>query len=328
MAPLLFGLEEEVFITEPGRPTLQSLYYLARLLWRDPADYYTHTACNFTRGKDLRFGLMSGIEISTGAFAEIPDLLADLERRRRELAAVCSGLIVPVGHLFDQEEPTNICGMHVHISGFPDRDRAYRNLVYFLPLLALLVINSPVAGNRCYGQSYRWAEAFAIGPLKEDRRYRFQDLIESKRLGTLEIRVFDPVWDLARIRILLECIQAILLADADYPGDIKVYNGLRLKVAREGYIEELRPVYRDLTRLLPLPEDLFRRTPADTVKEIWLREGTLATYAALDNAYRNGVLKPRPLPPAKVSWPLMLAGFCGYYLPRMPYNIKKVWSEW
>ncbi|MDN5345403.1 MAG: hypothetical protein PWQ18_1517 [Clostridia bacterium] len=328
MAPLLFGLEEEVFITEPDRPTMQSLYYLARLLWRDPAYYYTHTACNFTRGKDLRFGLMSGIEISTGTFAAIPALLADLQRRRRELAAVCPGLIVPVGHLFDREEPTNICGLHIHVSGFLDRERAYRNLVYFLPLLALLVINSPVAGNRYYGQSYRLAEAFAIGSLREDRLYRFQDLIESKRLGTLEMRVFDPVWDLERIRVLLECIRAILAADVDYPGDIKVYNRLRYRVAREGYTWELRPVYNDLRRLLPVPEALFRHTPAEALGELWLREGTLATYTALDNAYRNGILKPRPLPPLRVRWPLMLAGFCGYYIPRVPYNIKKVWLEW
>ncbi|MEW8959135.1 Glutamate--cysteine ligase [Moorella humiferrea] len=328
MAALLFGLEEEVFITEPERPTLQSLYYLSRLLWQDPADYYTHTACNFTRGKDLRFGLMSGIEISTGTFRNIPDLLADLRRRRRELAGVCPGLIVPVGHLFDREEPTNVSGMHVHISGFPDRERAYRNLVYFLPLLALLSVNSPIAGNRFYGCSYRWAEAFAIGPLREDRRYRFQDLIESKRLGTLEIRVFDPVWDLDRIRILLECIQAILLVDADYPGDIEVYNRLRLKAAKEGYVEELRPIYRELTRLLPLPEDLFRHPPAEAVKDLWLRQGTLAVYSALDNGYRNGLFVPRPVKPYKVRWPLMIAGFCGYYLPKMPYNLKKVWSEW
>lgn len=328
MMSLRFGLEEEVFITEPDKPTLQSLYYLARLLWHDPGYYYTHTACNFNRGKDLRWGLMSGIEISTGVFADTGDLVADLRRRRRELAAVCKGLIVPVGHLFDQVAPTNICGMHVHVSGFTDRERAYRNLVYFLPLLALLVINSPIAGSRRYGQSYRWAEAFAIGPLREDRLYRFQDLIESKRLGTLEIRVFDPVWDLERIRILLECIRAVLEAGVDYPGDIGTYNRLRRQVAREGYIRELRPLYRDFSRLLPVPEEYFRQTPADALGRLWEEQGTLAAYTALDNAYRTGILQPRPLKPMRVRWPLMLAGFCGYYLPRMPYSIKKVLSEW
>ncbi|MGI9862589.1 hypothetical protein SDD30_14505 [Moorella naiadis] len=328
MTALHFGLEEEVFITEPDKPTLQSLYYLARLLWHDPGYYYTHTACNFNRGKDLRWGLMSGIEISTGIFADPTELVADLRHRRQELAAVCPGLIVPVGHLFDQVTPTNICGMHIHASGFPDRERAYRNLVYFLPLLALLVINSPVAGGRRYGQSYRWAEAFAIGPLRADRLYRFQDLIESKRLGTLEIRVFDPVWDLERIHLLLACLQAILEAETDYPGDVATYNRLRRQVAREGYIRELQPVYRELARLLPVPEECFRQTPADAMGAIWAGEGTLAAYTALDNAYRGGRLQPRPLQPMPVRWPLMLAGFCGYYIPRMPYSIKKVLSEW
>ncbi|MGB9620213.1 MAG: hypothetical protein ACPL7K_07360, partial [Armatimonadota bacterium] len=91
-----FGIEEEVFITEPERPTIRSLYYLARLLARNPLFYYTHSAHNFTRGRDVRVGIMSGVEIST-AIHEDPDAVVDdLARRRADLAAVTSGLIVPV----------------------------------------------------------------------------------------------------------------------------------------------------------------------------------------------------------------------------------------
>ncbi len=32
----IFGIEEEVFVTEPQRPTLRSFYYLARLLAKNP----------------------------------------------------------------------------------------------------------------------------------------------------------------------------------------------------------------------------------------------------------------------------------------------------
>lgn len=325
---LRWGLEEEIFITEPDRPTLQSLYYLARLVWKDPRRYYTHTACNFVRGKDLRQGLMSGVEISTGLHEDKEGLLADLARRRQDLASVCPGLLVPLGHLLDHEEPTNICGLHLHLSGFVDRDRVYRNLIYFLPLLALLVANSPGAGGKFFGPSYRWAKAFAIGPLRENPYFRFQDVIYSKRLGTLEIRVFDPVWDLARIKLLLDCVEAVVQAERDYPGSIEGYNRLRGWVAREGYIEELRPVYRELSLLVPVEEEIFKEPPAFKVWRLWEEKGTLAVYTALDNAYRGGPLEPRPLPPMQVSWFKVLAGIGGYYLPRMPYNIHKVWLEW
>lgn len=271
---------------------------------------------------------MSGVEISTAVHDNKEDLLKDLARRRRDLASICSGLLVPLGHLLDQEAPTNVCGMHLHLSGFTDLERAYRNLVYFLPLLALLVANSPSAGGRFFGPSYRWARAFAIGPLRTDREYRFQDLIYSKRLGTLEIRVFDPVWDLERIGLLLECVEAVVLTDRTYPGTIEQYNRLRELVAKEGYIQELQPVYRELNRLLRVPEDLFQEPPAFKVWQLWQEKGTLAVYSALDNAYRGGELEPREVPPISVNWIKILAGVCGYYLLKLPYNLQKVWAEW
>ncbi|MGB9791113.1 MAG: hypothetical protein ACPLTR_00870 [Thermacetogeniaceae bacterium] len=328
MHRLVFGLEEEVFITEPERPTLQSLYYLGRLVWMAPCKFYAHTHCNFPRGKDLRYGLMSGVEISTAAHADKSLLIEDLLERRRALAGVCSGLIVPLGHLLDRPQPTNICGMHIHISGFSDFERAYRNLIYFLPLLLLLVANSPGFGDTFFGPSFRLAQAFAIGPLREDKIYRFQDVILSKRLGTLEIRAFDPVWDVGRIRLLLDCLEAVLLAERDYPGAVEEYNRLRMIVAREGYCEELVGIYRDLAELLPVPEEIFLRPPAYEVWDLYKEAGILGTYSALDSAYRGGPFRPREIPHMKFSWAKVLAGVCGYALPRLPYNIRKVWLEW
>jgi hypothetical protein len=326
--PLTFGLEEELFITEPERPTLQSLYYLAKLVWSEPKKYYAHTHCNFTRGKDVHYGLMSGVEISTAAHSNPERLVDDLAERRRALAAASSGLLVPLGHLLDHQEPTNVSGMHLHISGFPDFERAYRNMTYFLPLLVLLTANAPGCGEEYYGPSYRWAKAFAIGPLRPDREYRFQDLIHSKRLGTLEIRAFDPVWELERIRLLLHCVAAVVTAERDYPGSVEAYNSLREVVAREGYIEELHPLYRELNALVPFPESLLSETPGKRVWEIYRKCGIRGAYSALDQAYCGGPLKPRELPGYGLNWLKVLAGAVGYSLPRLPYNIRKVWSEW
>jgi len=325
---VLFGLEEEIFITEPDRPTLQSLYYLAKLLWCSPRVFYAHTACNFSRGKDLRFGLMSGIEISTETHADRQALLSDLAQRRQALAEACPALLVPLGHLLDHDEPTNVCGMHLHLSGMPDFDRAYRNLIYFLPLLTLIVANAPGFGDYFYGPSYRWANSFAVGPLRDDRMYRFQDVIFSKRLGTLEIRVFDPVWDLGLIGILLDCVEAVLTSDRSYPGSPEQYNRLRSLVAHHGYIEELNPVYRNLRGLIDLPERSFQQPPAYLVWNLLSEYGVQATYTALDSAYRGGPLEPRDPPPVNVEWAKIAAGVCGYYLPRLPYSIRKVWQEW
>ena len=124
-----FGIEEEVFITEPERPTFRSFYYLARLLASNPGFYYTHSAHNFARGKDLKQGLMSGVEISTRVFEDIELLADDLQKRRADLSAVTSGLIVPVGHLLDYETPTNTCAVHFHIGGVEDKARLYGNIM-------------------------------------------------------------------------------------------------------------------------------------------------------------------------------------------------------
>ena len=139
---LTFGIEEEVFVTEPERPTLRSLYYLARLLARDPRFYYTHSAHNFARGRDVKQGVMSGVEVSTIISSDVEALVDDLQRRRADLSAVCSGLIVPTGHLLNYDAPSNTSALHIHIGGVTDKKRVYGNLIHFLPVLPLFTINS------------------------------------------------------------------------------------------------------------------------------------------------------------------------------------------
>ncbi len=333
------GIEEEVFITEPRRPSLNSLYYLARLLWRDPVFYYTHSASNFARGRDARSCLMGGVEIATRPAAGPAAAVRDLTRRRRELALAADGLLVPVGHLFDLEAPTNTCGLHVHLGGLPYPRRSYAALVRYLPVLAAATVNSPLAGGRDVGVSYRMQRSFAIGPLRSDWAYRFQDIIYSRRLGTIEIRVFDPFWDLERLRWLLGACLAVAQLERPVALDLDRYNRLREVVAREGYGGPLRRLYRELAAFYPLPEELLLRPPAEETRRLHRQRGVEGAYLALDRAYRFG--KPptlteeggpgrRPLSVgALLGAPARLAaGLVGYLLPKAPYVALKAWREW
>lgn len=353
---VLVGIEEEVFITEPDRPTLNSLYYLARLLWRDPGFYYTHSASNFARGWDVRSCLMGGVEVATRPAGSPEEAVWDLAAHRRELAAVAGGLVVPVGHLFDLEAPTNTCGLHVHLGPLPDPRRSYAAIVRYLPVLAAMTVNSPFAGGRDAGASYRMQRSFAIGPLRSDWTYRFQDVIYSRRLGTIEIRVFDPFWDLERLRWLVSACVAVALIDRPVKADIDLYNRLREVVAREGYARPVRRLYQELASFFPLPERFLLHPPAEETRRLYRTRGTVGAYTALDRAYRLGGLdeagerplageaKSRPgqerradaLPGAgprgrarSLALPVRAAvGFVGYFLPKAPYVILKAWREW
>jgi gamma-glutamyl:cysteine ligase YbdK (ATP-grasp superfamily) len=300
------GLEEEVFITTPTRPTLDALYALAKLLWRNPRCYYKHTASNFARGRDARQCLMSSVEIATHPHADIDALLEELRTHRAALAdAAGDAYILPVGHLFDLDAPTNTAGLHIHV-GAPHerRQTVYANLAHFLPLLILLSASSPYAGGRYFGQSYRVASSFAIGALRDDPYYRFQDLILSRRLGTIEIRACDPIWDLARLRVLLEAVQAIAQLPTARSIDRARYAALRHQAACVGYTPDLQALHRELSAVYEIPE------------------------ALLNHAYRTGRWEPvAPHAVRPSAWRGAL-GLLGYYLPRLPYTAYKAWAEW
>lgn len=325
-----YGLEEEIFITEPTRPALSALYGMARLLWRNPRYYYKHSATNFARGKDARQCLMSSVEIATRPHSDIEALLDDLQARRSDLArAAGQAYLVPVGHLFDIESPTNTGGLHIHIGIAPERrETVYANLAYFLPLLMLLSASSPYAGGRYFGQSYRMAHSFAIGALRKDPYYRFQDLIISRRLGTIEIRALDPIWDVNRLRWLLQAVEAIVaLADAR-PLDLERYALLRAQAACAGYTPDLKRLYAELRECCELPEDLFQHTLSDELASCMAQEGLLRTYARLNHAYRTGRWAPVEPHAVKPSAGRAVLGLLGYYLPKLPYIAYKAWAEW
>ncbi len=323
----VYGIEEEVFVTEPDKPSLKSLYYLAGMLKKDLKFYYTHTASNFSRGKDISQGLMSGVEISTAAHSDVSSLLDDLILRRNDLISLCQGLIVPLGHLINFNAPTNACALQIHIGGVQNRQKVYKNLAYFLPLLTLLTVNSPGAGGKYFGQSFRIDKSFAIGMLKDDWGYRFQDIIFARRLGTIELRIFDPTWDLDRIRLLLNLVDAIVKADEDYPFEKEKYNKIRSKIALTGYSEELEESYMKLKKFYDVPARIFQNTCSDQVWEFYEQEGLVNTYSALDNAYRTGVFAPSRMPREGEDFFKIGLGLVAYYIPKLPYVLWKYWKE-
>jgi hypothetical protein len=319
-----FGIEEEVFITEPERPTVRSLYYLARLLARNPLFYYTHSAHNFTRGRDVRLGLMSGVEISTAIHEDPDEAVDDLARRRADLAAVTSGLIVPVGHLLDIDAPTNTSAIHIHISGVADKRRVYGNLIHFLPILPLFTINSPMVAGRYFGQSYRMAGSFAIGPIRRDWTIRFQDVILSKRLKTIELRACDPCWDLARVRYLVRAVAAIAKLDESLEPNIDKYNILRPEICRRGLLDETAHLVDELSSLVEFPVEILTRTASDELRDAYDSGGLVAAYSALDNGYRTGVFAPREVSKERKSHLAAgILGFAGYFVPRLPFYAFK-----
>lgn len=322
-----FGLEEEVFVVEPEKPSLKSLYYLSKLMWKDPGRHYRLTASNFSRGPDVKHGLMSGVEVATRVHSDSSGLLDDLVARRRELAQVSEGLIAPIGHLINLSTPTNVCALQMHVGGVPDIELAYANLAYFLPVLTLITINAPYAGGVYTGQSFRMAHGFAIGKLKEDPRDRFQDIIITKRLGTVELRVLDPVWDIERVAVLARAVEAIAKLDTRLPFDRQRYNEVRVRVAVEGYVEEVVPLYNELSSIADVPEEMLKRTASDEIRDFCEEFGYQATYTALDNGYRNGVFEQGPVPKNKAAALKSMAGLAGYYVPKLPYVIWKYLKE-
>lgn len=303
---------------------MRSFYYLSRLLAKDPRFYYTHSAHNFARGSDVKQGVMSGVEISTAMSGDVEALVDDLAKRRADLASVTSGLIVPMGHLLQYDAPTNTCAIHIHISGVEDKRRLYGNLIHFLPVLPVFTMNSPMVATEYFGQSYRMAKSWAIGAIKPDWQIRFQDIIHSKRLGTIELRLFDPCWDLNRVRWLLRAVKAITELETTLDPGIDRYNALRDNICREGLINEAAGLVEELKSLVDFPLELLEHTASDELRAMYESEGLVGAYSALDNGYRNGKFEAQAVSARQQAGGVAaVVGFVGYFFPRLPYYAWK-----
>lgn len=316
---------------EHGRllPTLQSLDYMRRLLWSDLRRYTVRTASNFLRdGDQKRFGLMGSVEVATFVHSSPEELVSELLQLRVEFARAARGaLVVPVGALFTADAKTLTSGLHIHI-GVPrnERHRIYSNLAHFLPVLAVASASSPYFNNEYFGLSHRMATPYALGPLQADREYRFQDLIISKRLGTIELRVFDPVPELGRLTQIVKAVHAIALWPGTAAFSREEYNGARTEWTKEGPNPWVLHRFEELRKIYALPLELVEQPFSKRLADITRQRGALAAYQEADATWRNqtGVHYP-----VKEHSKLRIAsGIAGFYALRFPYMAYKGIREW
>ena len=328
--PVTLGLEEEVFVLEKGRltPTLQSLDYLRRLLWKNPRRYIQHSASNFAKGEEKKQCFMGSIEMATGVHEQIEHLLDDLMQRRTEFAiAAKGGRIVPVGSLFTLDSPTNTASSHVHV-GVPasERSRVYCNLAYFAPVLAVAAANAPWADGKEFGLSYRMAQPGCLGPLREDREYRFQDVIISKRLGTIELRIFDPIPEIYRLREILDAVTAIAAWPGSAPFNLEIYNEERKTWTISGVTPWVENIWEQLKEIYPFPKELLEDTLSARLKTAAVSNGVDGAYLYAERLWLEGIdVAPEHRPYSRLR---TLTGLAGYYAVRLPFMAYKGYKEW
>lgn len=320
------GIEEEVFVLEGEHITLDGLFTLARLLRKNPRFYYTHTASNIARGKDLQQSLLASVEISTSPHENVEDLIAELEYLRKDFSASCPGTIVAAGmlpHL--PNAPTIVAALQVHVSGVSE-ETAYKTFLYFAPVLSLLTANSPAVGGRYIGLSARILNCPFIGVPGSDRFERFGDVIISRRLGTLEFRLFDPCPQIDKVRSLSTAIYELArnasLLNKDF--NPQKYAAIRKEAATRGTdAQEVKNIAEELSELTGVPLDKFRNPPALKTWRMFSNSGTLS-YLEMDSEYRRSV----KFTGKRLPYTLRAAeGIFCYYLPRVPFTLYKYLKE-
>lgn len=324
------GVEEEVFVLEKGRltPTLQSLDYLRKLFWSNPLKYRNHVASNFSKGQDRAECFMGSIEFATRSHTNVTALINDLIERRKALArAAKGGLVVPVGALFTLASPTNTASTHVHV-GVPnsERNRVYENLAYFLPVLCVASANSPFSAGKPFGLSYRMASEGLLGSLRDDREFRFQDIIISKRLGTIEIRAFDPIPQMNRLEKILQAVLAIASTEKQFPFDKDIYNKERIAWTRNGITPYVKKLWEEMQSVMPFDIELLKKPLSLQIGEIAKKNSIEEAYYEMDKIWReptqtSAILKP-------YSPMRTITGLAGYYALRLPFIAIKGYKEW
>lgn len=325
---ITLGVEEEVFVLEKGRltPTLQSLDYMRRLLWQNPRRYAKCSASNFSRGPDAKQCFMSSVEITTGVHTSVQGLIEDLKKRRKEFAKATEGaMVVPVGSLFTLSSPSNTSGLHVHV-GVPtqQRQRVFNNIAHFMPVLAVASASSPYADGEYFGLSYRMARPHALGPLREDNEYRFQDLIVTKRLGTIEVRVLDPMPEIERMAVVLSALYAIVDHKGSFPFDREEYNRERAVWTQFGLNDWVRSRHKELQDIYPLDIALLENTLSHRLAEIVRQTSIEEAYRTVDAIWRGQESACwKSFSPVR-----LVTGLAGYYALRLPYMAYKGYKEW
>ncbi|WP_420595321.1 glutamate-cysteine ligase family protein [Deinococcus sp.] len=335
-APLSYGLEEEVFVLYQGaghspQTSLGSLWPLGGLLWQDPLRNWAATATNFRRGEAARQEVMSSVEVSTRVEFSAATLFAAALSRRQELSRTFpSGQLIALGALPGSDR-YHTAGLHIHV-GVPsgERQRVYGNLAYFLPVLALASASSPYfgaeSGFTSAGPLSRVAASFALGALGSDPYDRFQDIIITRRLGTIELRVLDPVPDPERLWAILQVVERVARWPGRLPHSREEYNALRA--------EMLMGIGPALQARIAATADLFcfdpvwtQHTEAARIVAHTQARGWASTRAHLDGLFRTGIWQSVGTPHAPPPWWHGPAGFARYYLPKLPYIARKAYLE-
>ncbi|MBA3725467.1 MAG: hypothetical protein H0W86_03210 [Armatimonadetes bacterium] len=271
---------------------------------------------------------MGSVEVATGVHERIEHLLADIVARRTEFArAAKGGMIVPVGALFTLSSPSNTASSHVHV-GVPkaQRRRVYDNLAYFAPVLAVAAANSPWAAGKDFGLSYRMAQPGCLGPLRDDPEYRFQDLIISKRLGTIELRIFDPIPEIFRLREILDAVTSIAAFTGTLSFNSNEYNKERESWTIQGITPWIRSRWEELQLLYPFPMDLLENPLSDRLRKAATASSILDAYREAERIWREGTdVAPEHRPYSRLR---LVTGLAGYYAVRLPFMAYKGYKEW
>lgn len=321
---LTLGLEEEFFVLYQGQPHMIGLTHLARLMRKDPGFYFTHSASNFTRGAGAKQGLMGALEVSTPVCTSPESLLHSLRQLRAQVSSVIpEGLIAATG-MFQRDDINNTAGLHIHLGVIgKDRDRVYQNVAYFLPVLALATASSPFRGTEVFGPSYRMHASYALGGLTDDPYKRFQDLIITRRLGTIEVRVFDPVWDLERLEAIVKALTQVAELQERLPYTQADYNCLRSQWTTQGLTPDMLKRARELQDATGFDLKWVERTVSDDLIELTAKQDYLHALRHLDGGYRKGQWLPSDTADRAPAHHHSLEGWLTYYLPRFPYIAYK-----
>ena len=330
--PLSYGLEEEVFVLYQGaghspQTSLGSLWPLGGLLWQDPRRNWAATATNFRRGDAARCEVMSSVEVSTRVeFSAATLFVAALSRRRELSRTFASGQLALVGSLPGSDR-YHTAGLHIHI-GVPsgERERVYGNLAYVLPVLALASASSPYFEKGSLGPLSRVAASFALGALGPDPYDRFQDIIITRRLGTIELRVLDPVPDPERLWAILQAVERVARWPGRLPYSREEYNALRAEMLM-GIGPALQARIAETADLFGLDPAWTQHTEAARIVAHTQAHGWASTRAHLDGLFRTGIWQSVGTPHAPPPWWHGPAGFARYYLPKLPYIARKAYLE-
>jgi gamma-glutamyl:cysteine ligase YbdK (ATP-grasp superfamily) len=184
-------------------------------------------------------------------------------------------------------------------------------------VLALASASSPWQSGEPFGASARMAQEGLLGSLREDREYRFQDLIVSKRLGTIEMRIFDPIPELWRLKSILDAVITIAKYEGEMPFDRDEYNQQRESWSQGGVTPFVENRLAELSAIHPFDRALLDEPLSALLDRIARESGVERAYEEADRIWREPTGTARSAKPhSKVR---TVTGLAGYYAVRLPY---------